>query len=559
MLFAFKKIQLISICLVFVISFVNAQSWRSSLFPVDWKPGFSDSLGRFLHDFSYAGYHSGLQPLPTIKKNIIDITKSPYHADNSGKIDVTNLIQQAIDDASKQGGGVIFFPEGEYAVSVPDNRKYALKISTNNIVLRGAATGKSYIKNMSTSMRSKVCISFEPNGGDWIKPIDNTVSLTADILLPTTQIQVANTANFKKGDLVVIMTDCTEEFIKEHKSEGQWSSKMRGVRFCRYITNINAQKSTIEIDVPTRYFLKQRDKARVFKIGKQLEECGIEDISIGNQQNEKSELWNDDNAFNTEGTGPYEVHASHLIEFRRALNCWAKNVATYKPKENTDDFHTLSNCLRIYESRFITVESCKFQKSQYEGGGGNGYMYTLEGNDCLLKNCYAEDGRHNYDFKDMSSSGNVLLKCSSKNPRYASDFHMWLSMANLIDGFISDGDYLDASFRPYGPKGLRHMYTTTETVFWNTKGLNPHKFNFLIDSRQWKWGYVIGTSGKTYKVNTKPVSGATENKGNNYYENQVFDTSPEDFVEGEGKGETLVPQSLYIDQLNKRRQRLTKQ
>jgi hypothetical protein len=183
-------------------------------------------------------------------------------------------------------------------------------------------------------------------------------------------------------------------------------------------------------------------------------------------------------------------------------------------------------------------------------------MYTIEGNDCLLDQCYAEDGRHNFDFKEMSSSGNVLLNCTSRNPRYASDFHMWLSMANLIDGFVSDGDYLDASFRPYGSKGLRHMYTTTESVFWNTKGLKPHKFKYLIDSRQLGWGYVIGTSGTTYQVKTKPVAGRIDNLANGYYENQEFDTAPEDFVEGEGMGASLIPQSLYLDQLEKRKERI---
>jgi hypothetical protein len=86
------------------------------------------------------------------------------------------------------------------------------------------------------------------------------------------------------------MTDCTDEFIKEHKCEGQWSNKMRGVRFCRYLTKVDAKNKVIEIDAPTRYFLKLRDNARIIKIGNQLEECGIEDLSIGNIQNEKTEL-----------------------------------------------------------------------------------------------------------------------------------------------------------------------------------------------------------------------------------------------------------------------------
>ena len=41
--------------------------------------------------------------------NILD-----YKADNTGKEKITDLIKEAIDDASKTGGGTIYFPAGEY-------------------------------------------------------------------------------------------------------------------------------------------------------------------------------------------------------------------------------------------------------------------------------------------------------------------------------------------------------------------------------------------------------------------------------------------------------------
>ncbi len=46
--------------------------------------------------------------------NKIDITQAPYNADNTGAIDATEAIQKAIDDAHAAGGGVVYFPEGEY-------------------------------------------------------------------------------------------------------------------------------------------------------------------------------------------------------------------------------------------------------------------------------------------------------------------------------------------------------------------------------------------------------------------------------------------------------------
>ncbi|MBE6790854.1 MAG: hypothetical protein E7535_06675, partial [Ruminococcaceae bacterium] len=43
----------------------------------------------------------------------IIVTEAPYFADNTGKTDVTAVIQRAIDDCSKAGGGTVFLPVGE--------------------------------------------------------------------------------------------------------------------------------------------------------------------------------------------------------------------------------------------------------------------------------------------------------------------------------------------------------------------------------------------------------------------------------------------------------------
>ena len=38
-------------------------AFRSLLYPPDWDPAFTGEKGRFLHDFSYAGYRNGEVPL----------------------------------------------------------------------------------------------------------------------------------------------------------------------------------------------------------------------------------------------------------------------------------------------------------------------------------------------------------------------------------------------------------------------------------------------------------------------------------------------------------------
>ncbi len=109
---------LIIVFLFFQAASLNSQTWRSSLYPDNWSPGYSDSKGRFLHDFSFAGYHGGMEIIPQNSKKIVVVTLTPYNADKTGVVDATVAIQKAIDYVGQNGGGVVFLPAGEYSISI---------------------------------------------------------------------------------------------------------------------------------------------------------------------------------------------------------------------------------------------------------------------------------------------------------------------------------------------------------------------------------------------------------------------------------------------------------
>jgi hypothetical protein len=521
-----------------------SQQWRSSLYPENWKPGMQDSEGRFLHDFSYAGYQRAEKAIPDIKKNIVDVTKAPYSVDNTGKEDVTASIQKALNDAGQRGGGVVYLPPGKYRIDISAAKANSLTINYGNVVLRGAGVGKTFLFNDNSDVRNISIIQAKPvSGGNWLSPESKTVSVTEDLLLPTRIIPVSSTQDFKVGDWVVLRSDVTKEFITEHNMDKLWATSLVGTIFYRYITAIDKKENTIQIDAPTRYFLKKRDNARVYKVKPALSEVGIEHFSIANRQSVLPGLGGLD--FNVKGTAAYEVHSANLIMINSAVNCWIKGISTYKPAENKDDIHLVSSGILLQNSRFVTVDSCSFQKTQYLGEGGNGYMYILASNDCLIKNSFAAYARHNYDFKSMRSNGNVILRCRGENSTLASDFHMHLSMSNLFDNTTLNKDFLEAKFRPWGTLPDMHGYPTTQSVYWNTVGeAYPAKSPYVIDSEQFGWGYIIGTSGPASDVKTSPTAGKL-----NQYE---YDSAPEDFKEGIGKGESLLPKSLYLDQLARR-------
>lgn len=521
-----------------------AGAWRSSLYPEDWTPQYKDAQGRFLADFSYAGFYDGGRGLPSqVAGPIKDVTVAPYLADNTGSRDSTLNIQRAIDDIAAVGGGTVYLPAGIYKVKPTANFGYALIIKSSNILFKGAGANLTYIFNDETAMREKDVIRVSPDATTkyswhWLSAATASVStdISQDLVAPTDKIPVVNASIFHVGEWVMVLAEATADFIADHNMTGKWTSQGLGnLLFYRQITAIDINSNTLTIDSPTKYYLLKRDRARVSKVRDSLHDIGLEDFSIGMKQVKKSDLKDAD--YNKVGTVSYQVHQSHAITINHTVNSWVRRVSSYKPASNPDDVHVLSNGLHLFMSKNITVDNCDFRKALYQGEGGNGYLFVLQGQDNLILNSNAEDGRHNYDFSGLETSGNVILASRSRRGRLPSDFHMYLSPSNLVDSVILDEDYFSAVYRDTATP--KHGYGTTQSVFWNVKALNPKnsiKFNYAIETQQFGWGYVIGTSGKTNAV--KAIGG--------------FNSEPVDFVEGIGIGEKLYPPSLYLDQLSRR-------
>lgn len=107
-----------------------------------------------LPDFSYAGYHLGASPLPTVNRathRYFDVTDYGAIPDDDQSDDEAIL---AANDAAHahEGPVVLYFPRGEYLWGSPD-RLFAqqLKITRSNFVVKGegAQIGGTLIKQLS--------------------------------------------------------------------------------------------------------------------------------------------------------------------------------------------------------------------------------------------------------------------------------------------------------------------------------------------------------------------------------------------------------------------------
>ncbi|RXZ82924.1 DNRLRE domain-containing protein [Paenibacillaceae bacterium] len=517
------------------------QDGRSRLYPADWYPGFKDDKGRFLHDFSYAGYRRSEQELPEVQVSAgIDVTEAPYYADNTGELDATDAIQRAIQDAAGQGGGVVYLPPGTYQVNPPATKDYALILPASDIVLKGAGIDHTFIYNATENMRFKDIIRV--GDGDW-KKTEISTKLNKTVTEPTVLLAVEDTRGFEKDDFIMITFDTTQEFLNELGMHNRWASRLGRVEpiFYRQVVGVDHANRTITLDIPTRYPLKQRDNITITKTEAPLKEIGLEDFSIANMQNSNSGL--DENDYREPGTAGYESDNAKAINMIAVADSWIRNVSTYKPPGNAA-YHLLSNGIILDRTKNVTIDHVTMQYPQYRGANGNGYLYQFKGNDSLVTESTAVAARHNFTFANFAANGNVMHNVRGENSTLLTDFHMYLSMANLIDNMTLDRDGISAISRDYGSSATnRHGVVTTESVFWNTTGIAAHrsKNGIIIESEQFGHGYIIGTKGAVTGVNVDIIGSISDT-----------DTSPFDMAEGIAEGERLTPQSLYEDQAQRR-------
>ncbi|NUM56214.1 MAG: hypothetical protein HUU46_21455 [Candidatus Hydrogenedentes bacterium] len=496
-------------------------AWRSAVYPENWTPAFTDSQGRFLHDFSYAGYRNGAEMPKIDTKAKFDVVD--FGADNTGGADSTAAIQTAIDAAKNAGGGVVLIPEGLYRCDG------ALLVDASNIVLRGKGPDRSRVYFTSyDGMAYKGHIVFKG-----VTQYGAEIPLTMDGVNRSIDVECAIASSPDIGDDVSIGWVISDAFIAEHGMTGTWTA-FNGTWqsfFRRRVAGLGEGTVThkVVLDVPLRYPAKVSDGASLRIETGYIEECGIEDLGIAN-----AVAWED-------AWSQLQVHA---IEFEDVKDCWMRNVHSFpSPHPGADGYHLQNGGVRVLTSKRVTVADCVLQKAQNRGGGGCGYLYEIsQSNEVLIRDCVGRDGRHNFIQNwGFGTTGCVFLRCESSGstnvlsrdfpiglPAYC-EYHHSLAMACLVDSCILDDGWYGGN---RGDESTGAGHTTTQNVYWNTSG------NGLIRSFAFGNGYIVGTRGVTVQTGLADP--------------RASGTAPEDHVEGKNTGAALEPSSLYEDQLQRR-------
>ena len=512
-------------CLCLLVTFLvgnalaqEAALWRSVFYPTDWTPKHSLPDGRFLHDFSYAGYRSGAK-LPQVAGPEFVV----QGLDATGATDITDALQRTLDRAGAKGGGVVRLPSGLFRCDG------IVTIRKSGVVLRGQGPEKTMLFLNSVPKRgwsNHLNIAGEIHSGAEIK-------LTRDAANRASFVEVTANAAVKVGQEIAIGWTITPEFVEEHGMTGTWKTfngKWRPI-FLRTITRIDRKQTPVRVhlDVPLRYPAQVRDGASMRPLKGYISECGIEDLGIANAISWKA-------AWSRAGV--------HAIGLAGARDCWVRNVRSFpSPHPEAQNYHLQNGGIIVTQSRFVTIANCDLRKAQNRGGGGAGYLFEISrSNEILTRDCVGIAGRHNFIQNwDFGASGLVWLRCHSSGSRVYKnsldpmgwtgycEFHHSLAMGCLIDSCQLDDGWFGGNRHKWSSGGGN---TVTQSVYWNTTGKGA------IGSWQDGDGYIIGTQG--VKVDTT--------LGSRYGQH----TAPEDTREGIGSGATLRPVSLYEDQRQRR-------
>lgn len=575
--------------------------WRSQYFPENWVPvhagGKRDAKGRALPDFSYAGYHQGLQKPPVGQgKVVVTVAKSL----GDGKVDATGAIQKAIDDTCQKGGGVVMIPAGIYRLTMQGTSE-ALRISCSGLVLRGQGPSTRLLLDDVANAHNRAVLRVTAGDSDlWVDEDEDgsgpdkgvaTYALAKDEPETTRTIHLTSVGDLKAGDWVVIRNDNGPSFRKAHRmdklvtnpdsgsAQQPWPAPtdtpkgdFRGLAYARRIVSISG--TSITLDAPTQYALRTVDRARVYRLEASLEEVGLENFAMGMVES-KGKL--DSSA--PPGSLNAEAQRSQLIALNSVHDAWVSNISTFQPAGNVSGAHLLSQGVALTHAAFrIHLDHTSIDYPQFLGGDGNGYAFHVSGHDNLLEDVESTAARHAITV-NYGVSGNVFLRTTIHRGKavqvlgtdgklhgqsvLASDTHRFLSHANLFDQTTLDGVFLQSVNRGSTSSGAG--FTGTRNVFWNTHVLTNHPDHFLgngcpsktsccaVESAQFADGYLIGSH-----ADPSATAGLCARSFSNVFwktldQGGAVDSSDpataDDFVEGENKGTTLDPPSLYEAQL----------
>jgi hypothetical protein len=438
-------------------AFLNACSSGQAQYSGLWgRDGQNWSPQSRLPDFSFAGYHRGEAPLPTVKA---DANVKAFGAVGDGIADDTLAFQKAID-ASR--GKVISIPPGRYKIT------NFLTIADSGTVMLGAGTEQSVLffpiplntikPNWGATTSGERTSNYSWSGG-FLQvlgslPRQPLAEVTAPAKRGDRVLAVSACGKLKPGDDVVLrLSDTPDKSLAQHLYAGDPGSleKLRGAResFSCRLTKVDAASRRIEFDRPLRTDVRAEWQPTLFAGASSVEEVGVEDLGFSFP--------------NMPYLGHFKEVGYNAIALSGARNCWLRNLRIH----NCDSALFISAANVTIRNILITSDRAIEKSRQATGHHG----ITLSGQDNLLRD-FVFRTRFMHDITMTSgSAGNVVTL--GRGVDLSLDHHKYAPHANLFTELdLGQGRRM---FQSGGGADLGRHSGACET-FWNIRARQPQSW-----------------------------------------------------------------------------------
>jgi hypothetical protein len=476
----------------------NGQSGSTSLLSIDANGKLiyhPDSRGNIVPDFSWVGYKQGELPIPTIP---IAKTISAISGDNLTNIQsAINELEAKIPDVNGFRG-TLLLKAGIYKVS------NTLTIKKSGIVLKGEGTGTNGTRLVATKKSQHTLIE--------ITGTAKTLNIAASrkkitdpyVSIGARTITVEAGHSFSIGDRIYLESQPNQDWINllgmnhlnaTDPADSNWTPEQFIIKYKRRVVAVNGNAITIDAPVvdpiDPKYvsgFLYQ------YTWDGRIENSGVEMMQL------ESEYASDTD----------EQHGWDAVDFINAENCWMQKVDVY--------YFGYSAANITDGSYLISVLNCKYIDPKSLIKSERRYSFYCNGDQCLLKDCYTKNGRHDYVTGSKVPGPNAFVNCQAELQQADIGPHQRWSTGILYDNITGDG-FMNAQNRKNSGSG--HGWAGSQVMFWNCKGDTFIVHDPPSDYTNW----AIGCEGVITNVGTDTTEplGFVESQNNLVYPGSLYE------------------------------------
>ncbi len=452
-------------CLLPAVVLISCVSWDCSgttaeIIPVerlaDWRPGVR------------VGVPGGI---PMNRTHLLDVTKPPFNADNTGVSDAQPAIQKAVNDAKEKD--VVYLPAGKYRIEKGIRSSYKSRFT-----VRGAGPEKTMLM-MYPGCGAAFDIGSCGAGADWWYPNRTKMDITGGPKRGATKLNIGDAKaldaypnmgvgqivqlSLKNDPALPVMPQGSFEYLR------------------RQVARIVAKTATTVTIAPGLLFDLPETLAPVMRpAGCCVEFTGIEDLTIDGAK----------------------TNAPIGIRMDVAFGCWVKNVAVL----NISNYH-----ISLGDSIQSEIRHCHVSKRKGAGSNGAGILFGTC-SFCLIEdNILVEQFPHvevnatcgsvfayNFCYDSAVFIGHDGMLGCSIDTNHGSHSSFNLYEGNVAPRFQSDG-YHGSSSHDTAFRNWFHATSEKTSDFWICVNLNRFTRDYSIV------GNILGQKGYAWQYEVEPV------------------------------------------------------